>query len=89
MNQPTNSMQLNQPTNSMQQISTSEASSSSRTQEKLSIFLEPEGSLPCSQNLATGPYPKPHSPILRTVEKLSFHLLIGHQGGLFPMRYPK
>jgi hypothetical protein len=34
-----------------------EAANCAATQEILSIYLEPEGSLPCSQEPSTGPYP--------------------------------
>jgi hypothetical protein len=45
--------------------------------------MEPEGSLPCSQEPSTGPYPdpdrsSPHHPILST------HLRIGLPSSLFP-----
>jgi len=46
-------------TSSMGQNNSWEADSHSTSQENFSPFTEPEGSLQCSQQLATGPYPKP------------------------------
>jgi len=51
--------------------------------------MEPQGSLLCSKNSATGPYPKPnesspHLPILI----LSSHVCLGPPSGLFPSGFP-
>jgi hypothetical protein len=49
--------------------------------------MEPEGSLPCSQEPSTGPYPAPDqsNPIsLRFILILSTHLRLGLSSGLFP-----
>jgi len=53
--------------------------------------MEPEASLPCSQQLATGPYPEPaestsHFPIpvrLTSIQVLSSHLHLSLLRGLF------
>jgi hypothetical protein len=37
-----------------------ETNSHSTSQEIPRLLMEPEGSLPCSQQPATGPYPEPH-----------------------------
>jgi hypothetical protein len=56
--------------------------------------MEPEGSLPCSQEPSTGPYPEPdrsnphHSIPLRFILILSTHLRLGLPGGLFPSGFP-
>jgi hypothetical protein len=39
----------------------SEANSHSASQEIPPPFIEPKGSLPCSQQPAIGPYPDPHA----------------------------
>jgi hypothetical protein len=54
--------------------------------------MEPECSLPCSQEPATGPYPLPggsssHPVPLIALLILSFHLLPGVKGGLFPSEF--
>jgi hypothetical protein len=54
-------------------------------------FAEPEGSLPCSQKPATGPYPEPaesNSPHRRSSSVLSFHLCLGLSSGLLPSGLP-
>jgi hypothetical protein len=67
--------------------------SCSRTQH----FMEPEGSLLCSQEPSTGPYPKPyrfslyvpsHPISLRSILILSTHLHLGLLSGLFPSVFP-
>jgi len=56
--------------------------------------MEPEGSLPCSQQRATGPYPEPgeygpHFPTLsRSILILISHLRLGFPNCLFPSRFP-
>jgi hypothetical protein len=59
-------------------------------------FMEPEGSLPCSQEPSPGPYPEPdrsspYHPILsllRSVLLLSTHLRLRLPSGLFPSGFP-
>jgi hypothetical protein len=52
--------------------------------------MEPEGSLPCSQQPATCPYPEPNestspNPIsVRSILMLSSHLRLGLPSGLLP-----
>jgi hypothetical protein len=57
--------------------------------------MEPEGSLPCSQELTTGPYPEPdrstpYHPILslRSILILSTHLRFGLTSSIFPSGFP-
>jgi hypothetical protein len=50
--------------------------------------MEPEGSLPCSEEPSTGPYPEtdrasPYHPILSKI-----HLRLGLPSGLFPSGFP-
>jgi hypothetical protein len=52
--------------------------------------MESEGSLPCSQETATGPYfesdeSSPYHPILFP---LAFHLRLGLPSGIFPFGFP-
>jgi len=57
--------------------------------------METEGSLPCSQQPATGPYIElhessphlPHSISVRSIPVLSFHLRLGLPCGLFPSSF--
>jgi hypothetical protein len=60
-------------------------------------FMEPEGSIPCSQEPSTGPNPEPYqcnpnhsipSYLLRTILMLCTHLLLGLPSGLFPSGFP-
>jgi hypothetical protein len=57
--------------------------------------MEPEGSLPCSQEPSTDPYPEPdqsspYYPILSlwSILTLSTHLRLGLPSGLFPFGFP-
>ena len=57
--------------------------------------MEPEDSLPHSQQLATCPYPDPdrsspcsHPTSLRSILKLFYHLSLDRQSGLFPSGFP-
>jgi hypothetical protein len=55
-------------------------------------FMEPEGSLPCSQKPSTGPYPEPdqsnpYHPIL-SILILSTHLRLTLPSGLLPSAFP-
>jgi hypothetical protein len=58
--------------------------------------MEPEGSLPCSQEPATCPYPEPNetnphppNPVsLRSIFMLSSHLRLGLRSGLLPSGLP-
>jgi hypothetical protein len=56
--------------------------------------MEPEGSLQCSQDPATGPYPEPdesssHPPNLYPQDsRLPSHLRLGLLSGLFPSGFP-
>jgi hypothetical protein len=54
-------------------------------------FMEPEGSIPCSQEPFTSPYPEPYhsDPIsLRYTLILSTHLRLGLPSSLFPSGFP-
>jgi len=46
--------------NSMEHSLPSEDNSHLNSQEIPRLRMEPEGPLPCSQQLATGPYPEPY-----------------------------
>jgi hypothetical protein len=57
--------------------------------------MEPEGSLLCSQETTTGPYPEPHEstpnlPILfpKSHSNIIFHLFLCLGSGLFPSSSP-
>jgi hypothetical protein len=59
--------------------------------------MEPEGSVPCSQEPSTGPYlesdeSSSYHPILclslTAILMLSFHLRLGLPSGLFPSDFP-
>jgi hypothetical protein len=57
-------------------------------------FIEPESSLPCSQEPPIGPYPEPdksnpcHPIPLRFILILFTHLRLGHSSGLYPSGFP-
>jgi hypothetical protein len=57
-------------------------------------FMEPEGSIPCSQESSTGPYPEPYQsnplhPIpLRSILISSTHLRLGLPSDFFPSGMP-
>jgi hypothetical protein len=57
--------------------------------------MEPEDSLPCSQEHSTGPYPEPDQSStyqlilsLRSILILSTDQRLGHPSGLFPSGFP-
>jgi hypothetical protein len=52
--------------------------------------MEPEGSLPCSQEPSTDPYPEPDgsSPYLISILISSTHLRPGFPSGLYPSGFP-
>jgi hypothetical protein len=57
--------------------------------------MEHQGSLQCSQEPVTGPYPEPHKSnpypatlFLRFILILSSHLRLGHPSDLFPSDFP-
>jgi hypothetical protein len=56
--------------------------------------VEPEGLLPRSQELSTGPYPEPdqpspYHPILSKIHfNIIYHLRLGLPSGLFPYDFP-
>jgi hypothetical protein len=56
--------------------------------------MEPEASLPCSQEPFTGPYPEPdqsnpsHPISLKSILISSTHLRLGLPSGLFPSGFP-
>jgi hypothetical protein len=60
------------------------------------LFMEAGGSIPCSQEPSTGPYPEPYQSnplhpilsLLRPILILSNHLRLGLPSGLFPSRIP-
>jgi len=62
-------LNITKVTKSMKLRPSWEAGSHSASQEFPCLFMEPEGSLPCSQDPATGTYPDPNSssPHLPTV----------------------
>jgi hypothetical protein len=66
-------------------------SSYSRTSQH---FMEPEGTLLCSQEPSTDPYPEPdqsnpsHPISLRSILILSTYLRLGLPSGLFPFGFP-
>jgi hypothetical protein len=55
-------------------------------------FMEPEGSIPNSQELSTCSYPiqstSPHPTSPRSILTLSTHLRLGLPSGLFPSGFP-
>jgi len=52
--------------------------------------MEFESSIPCSQELATGPYPEPleNVPHSRSMLLLSFHLCLRRPNNVFPSGFP-
>jgi hypothetical protein len=73
-----------------------EAASSSTTQKLHTNFMEPDDSLPCSQEPDAGSYPEPdesspyhpHSVFLRLIVILSSHLHLGFLSNFFPCDFP-
>jgi hypothetical protein len=77
-------------TNFMELSPSWEAASCAAIQELPNIVWQPEGSLPCSQEPSTCPYPEsdqssPHHPILSI---LFTHLRLSLPSGLFPSGFP-
>jgi hypothetical protein len=56
--------------------------------------MEPEGSLPCSEEPAAGPCPEPHETRLHSYNLINIcfniihHLRLGLPSGLFPSGFP-
>jgi hypothetical protein len=80
---PISSLPPSSQTNSMEQEQSScwEAASSAATNRISQHFMEPEGSLPCSQEASIGPYPEldqsnPYHPILPLLRSISVHLIL-------------
>jgi hypothetical protein len=68
-----------------------EAANCAATQKLPQHFMEPEGSLPCSQAPFTCPYPEPdrsHPISPRSILILSTNLLLGLPSGVFPSGFP-
>jgi hypothetical protein len=64
--------------NSMEPNRFWEAASCAVTQELPQYFMEPEGSLPCSQEPSIGPYPDPDksSPSYPILSKIHFDIIL-------------
>jgi hypothetical protein len=69
--------QLTQLTDFMKLSPSWETASWAGTQKFPQYFMEPEGSLPCSQDPSTGPYPEPDrsSPYHPNLSKIHFKII--------------